>query len=183
MPSQSVYVFYDGRVFPCCHPYSHQKMQMGDLRTQSFGEIWNGRDYRNLRAGMRTGDVPSICTNCSSAHDPPRVYEDPDQVLAGPSLAEHYAERDLDPLDGRDPLTLLETSGLAGYAQDLQRHADALEEERAHLVGHIANLEAERPHLVGHIANLERERAKPWLRRAPLVRWLARVVQNPRSER
>jgi radical SAM protein with 4Fe4S-binding SPASM domain len=157
-PNKAVYVMYDGRVFPCCHPYAHEKMPMGDLRTHSFAEIWNGRIYRNLRAGMRTGDVPEICRNCSIVHNPPREYEDPDVLDASPDVVAHYGDRDLAPFDANDPMQWLESSGAGEYATALQQHADSIEAELPHLKGHIANLESERPHLVAHIRNLERDR-------------------------
>jgi radical SAM protein with 4Fe4S-binding SPASM domain len=157
-PNKAVYVMYDGRVFPCCHPYAHEKMPMGDLRTHSFAQIWNGRIYRNLRAGMRTGDVPEICRNCSIVHNPPREYEDPDVLDASPDVVAHYGDRDLAPFDAHDPMQWLESSGAGEYATALQQHADSIEAELPHLKGHIANLESERPHLVAHIRNLERDR-------------------------
>jgi radical SAM protein with 4Fe4S-binding SPASM domain len=190
LPNSSVFVLYDGRVFPCCHPFAHQKMQLGDLRTQSFAAIWNDRIYRNLRTGMKSGDVPTICRKCSAVHNPPRAFEDPDELGRSPDIAAHYDGRDLDPLGPADITHLLERTGASAYAAELQHHADALEAERPHLKGHIENLEAERPHLVGHIANLEREvaRIRPlfsfirrWKRRARRVLMPWRRAGSPES--
>jgi radical SAM protein with 4Fe4S-binding SPASM domain len=104
MPTMTVFLFYDGRVYPCCHPFAHQKMQLGDLRTQSFSEIWRSTMYRNLRAGLFRGDAPSICRGCSIVHSPPPQYEDPDALNGGESkdLAGYYDGRDLDPLVAGD---------------------------------------------------------------------------------
>lgn len=170
-PTQSLFVLYDGRVFPCCHPFAHQKMQLGDLSTESFEEIWNRRIVRNLRVGLRSGDAPPICKGCSLAHDPPPEYEDAARLLAGPDLARFYGERDLEPL--ADPSTQMARTGWLEWAEDVSAHAATLEREKARMAEHIANLErergplvehaatldAERPHLVGHIANLEKELA------------------------
>lgn len=106
-PTLDTYVFYDGRVFPCCHPHAHAKMQVGDLRVQSFEEIWNGPLYRNLRAGLRTGDAPRICKTCSVVHDPPPEIEDPAALLAGPELEQFYARRELEPPTASGPAALL----------------------------------------------------------------------------
>jgi radical SAM protein with 4Fe4S-binding SPASM domain len=95
MPTLDVYVLYDGRVFPCCHPYAHAKYVMGDLRTQTFEQIWNGPEFRNLRAGLRSGDAPFACRNCSMVHDPPPAPEDPDAIASSADIATYYAGREL----------------------------------------------------------------------------------------
>ena len=185
-PYQSVVILYDGRVFGCCHPLAHQRMELGNLNQQSFEEIWNGRLWRNLRAGMKTGDVPQLCRSCSIVHSPPPIAEVAGELETSAGIADHYAERDLDPLPPGVRLDDLARAGVSEYAQDLRRHADALERERdawrehartlereraqlllhaatlererPQLIAHIANLESERPQLVAHIATLERER-------------------------
>lgn len=94
MPTVDLYVLYDGRVFPCCHPFAHSKMSVGDLRTQEFNEIWNGKLYKNLRAGLRSGDAPLACRTCSLVHDPPPDYEDPERIATSHTLADYYLERE-----------------------------------------------------------------------------------------
>jgi radical SAM protein with 4Fe4S-binding SPASM domain len=159
-PSTSLVVLYDGRVFPCCHPFAHQKLQMGDLRTQSMSEIWNDRLVRNLRVGMRTGDVPETCRNCSCVHDPPPGREDPDVLAASLDLSAYYANRDLAPLDAMSNGDgtvhgFFESTGVAGYLEDLRRHSDSLEAEVGALRKHAATLENVNGQQLGHIANLE----------------------------
>jgi radical SAM protein with 4Fe4S-binding SPASM domain len=132
MPTMTVYIFYDGRVFPCCHPFAHKKMPMGDLRTQSFAEIWNGVRYRNLRAGLFSGDAPSICRSCSIANDPPPEYEDPDALDAqGEDIDTYYAGRELAPLPpSQRPEPFLETlvrTGLVDKFADMETHISHLE--------------------------------------------------------
>jgi radical SAM protein with 4Fe4S-binding SPASM domain len=192
MPTEDIYVFYDGRVFPCCHPYAHSKMFMGDLRTQTFAEIWNGIDYRNLRRGLAQGDVLAICRNCSIVHDPPPVHEDAEAAERGPDITSYYAGRDLDPLDTEstpnDFLGSLVDTGVSDYVallhshvenlEDIRCHSENLEAERSHLLGHIENLEAERPHLVGHIEALEEERRQL----LGHVDNLERIVRKTRAE-
>ena len=80
-PSTAVFLFYDGRVLPCCHPHSHNALPMGNLHEQSFAEIWNNDLYRNLRGGLHTGDAPPLCQNCSIVHSPPPQVERFDDLV------------------------------------------------------------------------------------------------------
>ncbi len=195
LPATSLVVLYDGRVFPCCHPFAHAKMRLGDLRTQSVAEIWNDRQMRNLRAGLRNGDVPEICRNCSCAHDPPPGREDPTLLAASLDLAAYYGERDLAPLDlaSKNAVSsaheLIDGTGVSAYVEDLREHSNllalerdrlrehaaTLQDERVHQRGHIANLENERGHLVAHVANLESEHAHVAGHAANLERELAEL--------
>ncbi|HUR27503.1 MAG TPA: radical SAM protein, partial [Planctomycetota bacterium] len=68
MPTVALYVFWDGRVYPCANPEAHRGDELGDLSTQDFAEIWNGRRFRNLRAGLAAGDVPEVCRRCPILH-------------------------------------------------------------------------------------------------------------------
>lgn len=173
MPHKTAFVFYDGRVYPCCHPYAHRCMQMGDLATQSFDEIWNGKRYRNLRAGMGDGDAPHICRSCSLIHDPPPEPENPDVLSREENAIDaHYGDRDRAPilLAGRAVDRLLASSptadagatppgeqddGSPAIANDLTARITELEAERSTLVEHIANVDAVRRTERAHIDNLE----------------------------
>ncbi len=53
----------DGRVYPCCYA-NDGDLLLGDLNEKSFDEIWNGPEARDLRRGMLTWDVPSLCRFC-----------------------------------------------------------------------------------------------------------------------
>lgn len=64
---ESLVISWDGRVVPCCYDYD-AKSAMGDMTTQSLGEIWNGEAYRSLRQKERDGrnDSP-LCAGCVQA--------------------------------------------------------------------------------------------------------------------
>ena len=50
-----------GDVLPCCaSPES-----LGNLREQSFAEIWRGEAYNQLRRGFLSGDLPEMCQHCT----------------------------------------------------------------------------------------------------------------------
>jgi len=155
MPTLAIYVFYDGRVFPCGNPHSHAKQPMGDLSVQSFAEIWNGRHYRNLRAGLARGDPAPLCQSCPLTHDPAPALQDPFAVAgaADLQLASFYGDRDLAPAADADLSSdAVETLLATGIAD----HLAALERERRGLREHARNLESEREHLRGHVRNIER---------------------------
>lgn len=50
---------YEGFVAPCCRLTN--VVHMGDLKTQSFGEVWNGEAFEKLRELMLKGTYPSYC--------------------------------------------------------------------------------------------------------------------------
>ncbi|MCE9594314.1 MAG: SPASM domain-containing protein [Planctomycetes bacterium] len=173
-PNQMFLVLHDGRVQACRHPLAHDKLEMGDLRTQSFAEIWNGHAYRNLRAGLKTGDAPKLCRACPIVHASPPIAATARELAASPNVRKHYGSRELEPAPEVVGAETLARSGVAEYTHDLRAHADALaaelvalrahartiEAERDALAGHTANREWERAHLLRHIANLERERPR-----------------------
>ena len=53
----------DGDVAPCFLATEGQ-LSLGNLAEQNFEEIWNGTNAKDLRRGMYTGDVPSLCNSC-----------------------------------------------------------------------------------------------------------------------
>jgi radical SAM protein with 4Fe4S-binding SPASM domain len=59
-------ILADGTVVPCCNDYA-AKLQLGDLKTQSLREIWNGPQMTQLRRRF-TGEKPdlagTICAEC-----------------------------------------------------------------------------------------------------------------------
>lgn len=64
---QGVTVCWDGRVVPCCYDYD-ATMTMGNLKTQTLREIWNGPEYLALRAAEAAGtNDSSLCKNCTEA--------------------------------------------------------------------------------------------------------------------
>ncbi len=60
-------VLADGTAVPCCNDYS-AKMPLGDLKTQSLREIWNGAAMMKLRSRF-AGEAPDVkgtlCEGCS----------------------------------------------------------------------------------------------------------------------
>lgn len=61
----SCVVTWDGKVVPCCFDKDAQYV-MGDLRTQSFRDIWHGPRYQAFRAQLLRGrSAVGMCRNCS----------------------------------------------------------------------------------------------------------------------
>lgn len=64
---ESFVVAWNGLVLPCCNDYDAIEV-LGDLRTQSVPEIWNGERYQRLRRAERDGNNDSpLCSGCTQA--------------------------------------------------------------------------------------------------------------------
>lgn len=61
-PWTMILIHPDGGVVPCSNWYTHELM--GNVREQSFEEIWNGPKYRELREGLLTGNLSENCSRC-----------------------------------------------------------------------------------------------------------------------
>lgn len=66
-PWRAAVVTASMRVLPCCissfvAPYD--QLELGDLRRQSWEEIWNGERYRSLRRGILDREVLDCCSGC-----------------------------------------------------------------------------------------------------------------------
>jgi radical SAM protein with 4Fe4S-binding SPASM domain len=58
-------ITWDGAVVPCCFDKDAQH-QMGNLREQSFKELWQNKNYRNFRSQvLQSRKNIDICANCS----------------------------------------------------------------------------------------------------------------------
>ncbi len=58
-------ITWDGIVVPCCFD-KDAKHQLGDLKTQSFNELWNSIKYQSFRqAILKSRQEIDICKNCS----------------------------------------------------------------------------------------------------------------------
>lgn len=58
-------ITWDGMVVPCCFD-KDATHNMGDLKQQSFAEIWKGMSYQYFRQKLLKGrDKIDICTNCT----------------------------------------------------------------------------------------------------------------------
>jgi len=61
----SCVVTWDGVVVPCCFD-KDAKHQLGDLKHQSFKELWNSDKYQNFRQSiLKSRQEIDICKNCS----------------------------------------------------------------------------------------------------------------------
>jgi radical SAM protein with 4Fe4S-binding SPASM domain len=60
-PWTSISVNEKGDIFPCCITY----VKMGNLRHNSFTEIWNGKRYQKFRKTVNSLAPKEMCRNCS----------------------------------------------------------------------------------------------------------------------
>lgn len=59
-------ITWDGKVVPCCFDKDAEYV-LGDLKIDSFREIWNGPKYRMFRKSILTGrNMIEMCRNCTS---------------------------------------------------------------------------------------------------------------------
>ena len=56
-------VLWDGRVALCCADFDGRVI-LGDLRTATIREVWNGEAYRKIRREHLETGGPAICTAC-----------------------------------------------------------------------------------------------------------------------
>lgn len=61
----SCVITWDGMVVPCCFDKDAEH-RLGDLKTQTFKELWHGPAYNGFRTSLLEGrDQIDICTNCT----------------------------------------------------------------------------------------------------------------------
>ncbi len=61
----SCVITWDGRIVPCCFDKDAQH-QLGDLKQQSFAQIWHSEPYNRFRrAILKSRKEIDICANCS----------------------------------------------------------------------------------------------------------------------
>ncbi len=61
----SCVITWDGKVVPCCFDKDAQH-QLGDLKSQSFKELWQGEFYNRFRRNiLKSRKEIDICANCS----------------------------------------------------------------------------------------------------------------------
>lgn len=67
-PWSLMYFTAHGRALPCCiAPFSmhgYDSFTLGDAKTQSLREIWNGDAYRQFREELLSEKPPGACANC-----------------------------------------------------------------------------------------------------------------------
>lgn len=91
----------DGDVAPCCYA-ARGELSLGSLAEQPFAKIWNGPEAQDLRRGMFTDDVPSLCRSCR--------FREPLKPLGGLPFeqeAERILERDLGVIVEERPASLV----------------------------------------------------------------------------
>ena len=57
LPWKELRITYDGDVFACCWG----PKPIGNLRTETLEEIWNGVRMREMRTDLIAGAVPELC--------------------------------------------------------------------------------------------------------------------------
>jgi MoaA/NifB/PqqE/SkfB family radical SAM enzyme len=67
-PWSLMYFTAHGRALPCCiAPFSmrgYDNFTLGDARTQTLSEIWNGPAYQSFRAALLSDAPPKSCEGC-----------------------------------------------------------------------------------------------------------------------
>jgi MoaA/NifB/PqqE/SkfB family radical SAM enzyme len=67
-PWSLMYFTAHGRALPCCiAPFSargYETYTLGDARSQTLDEIWNGPAYRDFRTALLGDDPPKPCKDC-----------------------------------------------------------------------------------------------------------------------
>lgn len=85
-PFSRVAINFDGQVSVCCVDWSYGTI-VGDLRTESLSEIWNGEKLRQFRMAHLEGRKDSIpaCANCQYVKGAPlsRDLDDHAEALKG----------------------------------------------------------------------------------------------------
>ena len=68
LPFSWMYILVDGRVLLCCHDWGPIDI-VGDLRTQTVQEVWNGEKMNHYRNLLWTSECAEslVCRNCSVA--------------------------------------------------------------------------------------------------------------------
>jgi radical SAM protein with 4Fe4S-binding SPASM domain len=61
-PWTSLYVTWDGFVYPCCIPSTYA---CGNLFKEPLYWIWNNEKYADFRQRLKSGELPYQCLNCS----------------------------------------------------------------------------------------------------------------------
>lgn len=65
-PSQRLVIDTDGNVFPCCVDV-YKEMNLGNIKKQSFLEIWKGEKLKKIREMLKKNKMPSkACKHCQS---------------------------------------------------------------------------------------------------------------------
>jgi radical SAM protein with 4Fe4S-binding SPASM domain len=66
-PWLGTFIDVTGNVIPCCRVANADICSFGNLKEQSFDEIWKSDGYNHLREQIRTNDIPVFCDSCYKA--------------------------------------------------------------------------------------------------------------------
>jgi radical SAM protein with 4Fe4S-binding SPASM domain len=63
-PWESSYISKTGDVVPCCIIGDEKVVSFGNIKENSFKEIWNSKNYISFRENIRKNEIPDYCKNC-----------------------------------------------------------------------------------------------------------------------
>lgn len=63
-PWESSYISKTGDVVPCCIIGDEKVISFGNIKENSFKEIWNSEKYKNFRKNIKNNKIPDYCKNC-----------------------------------------------------------------------------------------------------------------------
>jgi radical SAM protein with 4Fe4S-binding SPASM domain len=63
-PWESSYISKTGDVVPCCIIGDEKVVSFGNIKENSFKEIWNSKNYKSFRENIRKNKIPDYCKNC-----------------------------------------------------------------------------------------------------------------------
>jgi radical SAM protein with 4Fe4S-binding SPASM domain len=64
-PWRSIYVTWNGNVTPCCKILDYRKIGAGNLLTDKFWKVWNGKAYQMYRKMLKERIAPLPCKGCN----------------------------------------------------------------------------------------------------------------------
>ena len=63
-PWESSYISKTGDVVPCCIIGDEKVVSFGNIKKNTFKEIWNSDEYKNFRNSIKNNQIPNYCKNC-----------------------------------------------------------------------------------------------------------------------
>jgi len=89
LPCTDIYrqamVYWNGDVVPCCYDLEGEEI-MGNLKTNTMEEIWNGEKYRHFRRRLKnsvfsTKNQPDLCKGCLKYSVSPEIRNNPAAII------------------------------------------------------------------------------------------------------
>ncbi len=69
----STFITPDSILHPCCTLLRKKEYYLGDMKKDSFKDIWNGKKYNNLRKKLKK-DKPPSCKNCTAVTENKKIH-------------------------------------------------------------------------------------------------------------